>query len=208
MTTIIVLGPFTCLQAARKLAKYDTSSSGAKHHTVIAEGSRPHRSIRERDREKRRGNERRGRKKTTELFSAKRINWFTPLLFDQINRAVKSVGYPWSPHAIIDHLRRKDYSTFQHRRHQRISDWRDRSHTDRFVWSESVQARIKRRHLTAERSTRFGILVCFFFVRPSVSLLMQLNRHHTLISLKILQSDCRVYDALAHPSMCSPSGHS
>lgn len=141
-----------------RLSDYDTSSSDPSSRAQLADDSRPHRSIRERDRN--RNKKKCGRKRKHGYQSAKNVDWFSPLVVEQINHAIKSVGYPWAATDIIRTLRHRNNTTFQFLHRQRFSEWRDHSITDSFEWTPKVKARIARRHLTAERSTRFGILVC------------------------------------------------
>ncbi|KAG8695746.1 hypothetical protein FRC09_008962 [Ceratobasidium sp. 395] len=82
---------------------------------------------------------------------ARRVNWMNSSLFAMIDKAAREVGFPWSPVAIVKRLRLRHPEIFGRLSPQRISDWRDKSVTDRLKWKDKVIAAV--RHGTQEAST-------------------------------------------------------
>ncbi|KZT31839.1 hypothetical protein SISSUDRAFT_1038162, partial [Sistotremastrum suecicum HHB10207 ss-3] len=62
--------------------------------------------------------------------------WFSPTTWVMIEEAVKDVGKPWGPTAIANKLKGKSEALFGDFHYQRISDWRRKDITDRFVWTD------------------------------------------------------------------------
>ena len=88
-------------------------------------------------------------------------NWQVDSLWYDIDRITREVGLPWRPRLIAQRLQQYDSRRYGGFRHQRLSDWRDKSITDRIVWKPEVLARVARGSLPIERkSTRAGVLVC------------------------------------------------
>ena len=83
-----------------------------------------------------------------------------PLVFCQLDLVVRYVGYPWSPTRIVQVARMRDPDLFATLHPQRISDWRDQTFTDRFVWKDSV---LQHAGLSGNKpggqKTHYGILV-------------------------------------------------
>ncbi|KAG8769563.1 hypothetical protein FRC12_004890 [Ceratobasidium sp. 428] len=74
---------------------------------------------------------------------ARRVNWMNSSLFAMIDKAAREVGFPWSPVAIVKRLRLRNPEIFGHLSPQRISDWRDKSVTDRLKWKDKVIAAVR-----------------------------------------------------------------
>ncbi|KAG8777300.1 hypothetical protein FRC12_000445 [Ceratobasidium sp. 428] len=74
---------------------------------------------------------------------ARRVNWMKSSLFAMIDKAAREVGFSWSPVAIVKRLRLRHPEIFGRLSPQRISDWRDKSVTDRLKWKDKVIAAVR-----------------------------------------------------------------
>jgi hypothetical protein len=127
----------------------------------VAELSRPARDLRAKFKKERRKPQ--GRKALHTKVQAKRPNWVTPFLFQQIENARITAGGPkWSTRAIERELKKKDPVTFKNFSQTTIDSWINRS-GDVPKWSEKTLARVKRGNDTANHNGgQKGVLVSFY----------------------------------------------
>ena len=79
-----------------------------------------------------------------------------------IDQAVKEqVGKP-NLSEIIRTLQSRD-KRFKHLTHQRLSDWRDKTQKDKFVWSEKTLLEVQKGFLPGIGQTRFSVFVSFLY---------------------------------------------
>ena len=91
------------------------------------------------------------------------INWKSPTFWPMIDQAVKEqIGKP-NLSEIIRVLRSRD-KRFEHLTHQRLSDWRDKTKPNKFVWSEQTLEDVKKGFLPGGDQTRHNVFVSFLYV--------------------------------------------
>jgi len=103
------------------------------------------------------------KKKNGPLAPHKNMNWFFPSVWAQIVNACRHVGYPYDVKAIIQRLQAQNPAQFNTLRHQRFSEWIDRTHPDRHLhFKPEVQHRVNSRQAIqpAGHVSRVSILVC------------------------------------------------
>ena len=98
--------------------------------------SRPLREIKQLSRRKRKPHSR-GRPQTAVATKAKYTNWFTPLLWNDIEMAANRVGHEMQPSQIVHDLKRRHPQRFAKLTQQVIGRWIDRSGTIP-RWSEDT----------------------------------------------------------------------
>ncbi|THH17105.1 hypothetical protein EUX98_g9190 [Antrodiella citrinella] len=139
----------------KRLKQYDDDDTSTAVAPNFAESSRPRRGFKESLKTK---NTKIGRPRTKKATVAQRMNWMQPHIFEQIDAATKATGYPWRPVDIVQRLQRSNPRVFANLKHQRLSEWRDRTILDRFVWKDAVLARTKKGNQPGGENTRLGIL--------------------------------------------------
>ena len=80
---------------------------------------------------------------------------------------------------MVQILRDRD-PRFTHLTHQRISDWRDKTQTDKIIWSEKTLREVEKGFLPGGDQTRYNVFVSFLSIvfRPITN---DINRTNTLI---------------------------
>ncbi|KAF6742212.1 hypothetical protein DFP72DRAFT_197331 [Ephemerocybe angulata] len=112
----------------------------------VAELSRPARVIQQKIMAKKRKPQ--GRKKKTPDVKrpAKYHNWFTPLIWALLEKAVKRAGIKMSPTAIVKEAKKLDPEIFDGLRHSTVAGWIDRKGL-KARWTDSVIQRIQKGNL-------------------------------------------------------------
>ena len=94
----------------------------------------------------------------------KHINWKTPTFWPIISQVVdkhnRGVGRP-SLSAIVQDLQGRD-KRFNFLSHQRLSDWRDKTHQDKIIWSEKTLSEVKKEFLPGGNQTHFDVFVSIY----------------------------------------------
>jgi hypothetical protein len=93
-----------------------------------------------------------------------RINWSQPLIWSVIDTTARSVGYPWSPVEIVRRLQQIDRQLFAALLPQRISQWRDHSHTSDLKWTEAHMRTVSHGNRSGIGERRGGIFVSVCFL--------------------------------------------
>ena len=88
----------------------------------------------------------------------KTINWKSETFWPIIDMAARQqIGKP-NLTKFVQHLRQLD-SRFEHLSHQRISEWRDKSVTDRIEWTAETIADVKKGFHPGGHQTWFNVFV-------------------------------------------------
>ncbi|KAL1939409.1 hypothetical protein VTO73DRAFT_9965 [Trametes versicolor] len=133
----------------------DVSSSSVSTTIAVRQASRPYRDFKLLQRD---GREQTRPRHAGPQQAVQQTNWQAPHLWAWIDEAAREVGRPWSPHEIVMRLRWKSPHVFNALAPQRISEWRDRSVTDKLTWKESVLKRVGRAYRQGFDNTRKGVL--------------------------------------------------
>jgi len=91
------------------------------------------------------------------------MNWFFPPIWVQIVNTCLRVGYPFDAKEIIQRLQAQNPTQFRTLRHQRFSEWIDRTHPDRYLhFKPEIQHRISMKQAIqpAGHTSQVSILVC------------------------------------------------
>ncbi|KAJ3739019.1 hypothetical protein DFH05DRAFT_1595453 [Lentinula detonsa] len=105
----------------RKLRVYDDDNE----ENDLAEASRPHRLLKQDIRDQKRNEHTHGRKPTKIQKPAQRMNWFQPLIWAQIELAVKKSGKPWKPVNIMTIAKQSNPTLFKTLTSQVVGQWID-----------------------------------------------------------------------------------
>ena len=95
-------------------------------------------------------------------MESQNINWKSPALWPMIDQAVKEQKGKPNLSEVIRTLKDRD-RRFEHLTHQRLSDWRDKTQTNKIVWSEKTLLEVQRGFLPGGDQTRFNVFVSFFY---------------------------------------------
>ena len=88
----------------------------------------------------------------------KAINWKSPIYWPMIEMAAQQqIGKP-NLSKLVEQLQQQD-SQFKYLTYQRISEWRDKSVTNRIEWSEETIAAVKKEFLPGGHTTRYNVFV-------------------------------------------------
>ena len=88
----------------------------------------------------------------------KAINWKSPTYWPMIEMAAQQqIGKP-NLSKLVEQLQQQD-SWFKYLTHQRISEWRDKSVTNRIEWSEETIAAVKKEFLPGGHTTHYNVFV-------------------------------------------------
>jgi len=94
------------------------------------------------------------------------INWKSPTFWPVINQVVREqIGKP-NLSEIIRTLQGRDVR-FQHLNHQRLSDWRDKTHKDKIVWSKETLQDVQKEFLPGGDHTRHNVFVSLYVYKIS-----------------------------------------
>ncbi len=134
----------------------------APSKSEVAAASRPRKAImaemKQREKEKA-GKVYKPSKRDTAPY--KSVNWFSPVFWPVIEMAARQqLGTP-NHSKLVRQLQQQD-PRFNHLSHQRFSEWRDLSVTDRFEWSPKTIAAIKKEFLPGGHQTRYNVFVSIF----------------------------------------------
>lgn len=137
------------------LASHDTAGESS---LSVAETSRPRRNYNEDARKK---NKPCGRKRIHEPTTAKLTNWFSPLLWSQIETAAQQTGKPWSPREITRRAKLLNTKAFERLTEQVVGRWIDLDAKEQGIsrWKDSVLANVDRGNAPGGNTTRIGVLV-------------------------------------------------
>ena len=91
------------------------------------------------------------------------INWKSPTYWPLIDQVVREqVGKP-NLSDIVRTLQDRD-RRFEHFKHQRLSDWRDKSRPDKIVWSKKTLQDVEKGFLPGGDITRYDVFVSFLYL--------------------------------------------
>ncbi|RDB29720.1 hypothetical protein Hypma_014168 [Hypsizygus marmoreus] len=138
----------------------DHDDTGRQSEIPVAEKSRPRRQYKEDARKKKKLC---GQKCQQDPESAVRINWFIPLLWDQIENAARRAGKPWSPRRIVYEAQKLNSDSFARLMEQVVGRWIDPIAKAAGVskWKEMVMKQVANRSAPGGETTRAGILDAF-----------------------------------------------
>ncbi|KAL7277451.1 hypothetical protein ACG7TL_008372 [Trametes sanguinea] len=145
-------------QKLQRLREHDDISHSDSPAFSLPESTRPHRQFEEAKRSAANTSHKPGRRRKSTYIRTKTVNWKAPHLWKMIDETAREVGYPWSPKEIVRRLRQKSETLFGRLREQRLSDWRDRTVTDRLVWKPEVLKAVEKGYRQGGHATRKGIL--------------------------------------------------
>ena len=79
-----------------------------------------------------------------------------------IDQVVREIGGYSTMEEIVDELQKRD-ERFKYFRHQRLSDWRDKTWKDKIVWSEKTLQAVCKGFLPGGDQTRYNVFVSFLY---------------------------------------------
>jgi len=93
-----------------------------------------------------------------ESIPPKYINWHSPSLWPLIDQAARQQGGKPNLTELLRQLQQRD-ARFIRLSQQRLGEWRDKSVTDRIVWSKKTLEKVQKGFLPGGIQTHFNIFV-------------------------------------------------
>ena len=129
-----------------------------------------------------------------DVVEIQNINWKSPTFWPIIDQVVKEqIGKP-NLSEIVWTLQSQD-KRFQHLTHQQLSDWRDKTQKDKFVWSEKTLLDVQKGFLPGGDQTCFNVFVSF----PCTTYRDIANTKYSMIILICFQRSKSPWPQFVHP---------